>query len=104
MGEYTALTLAAVGLAVFLDLAVVRARVVTTGSFWATMGIMWVFQIFVDGWLTKLPSPIVAYNPARFSGLRVFFDSPIEDFGFAFALVLWALTVWTALGRPRTGP
>ena len=40
---------------------------------------------------------IVIYNEADFSGVRVFFNSPIKDFGFGFALILLTLSVWTRL-------
>ena len=63
------------------------------------MGIMWLFQIPVDGWLTKLSSPIVRYDPEHFSGIRVFFDSPLEDFGFAYALVTLSIVLWLRQDR-----
>jgi lycopene cyclase domain-containing protein len=99
MPEYTVLTVLAVVVVVVLDVAVLRTRLVRTSTFWISLSIMWFFQIFVDGWLTKLTSPIVLYEPEQFSGVRVFFDSPIEDFGFGFALILLTLSVWEALGR-----
>jgi lycopene cyclase domain-containing protein len=58
-----------------------------------------VFQIVVDGWLTKLSAPIVIYNPAQQSGLRFPWDIPIEDFGFGWAMVTLTILVWTRLGR-----
>ncbi len=101
MGEYTALTLIAVVVVVVVDWSVLRTRLVSTVAFWVSLGIMWGFQILVDGWLTKLTSPIVLYDEEAFSGVRLFFDSPIEDFGFGFVLILSTLSVWTALGRRR---
>ena len=101
MPEYTALTVLGVAVAVAVDVAVLRTRLVTSKAFWVSLAIMWFFQIFVDGWLTKLSAPIVLYAPEHFSGIRVFFDSPIEDFGFGFALILLTLSVWEALGRRR---
>lgn len=103
MPEYTVATVLAVVVVVALDLWGLRTRLVTTSTFWISLAIMWFFQIFVDGWLTKLSSPIVLYEPDRFSGVRVFFDSPIEDFGFGFALILLTLSVWEALGRRDRG-
>lgn len=99
MPEYSLFTAIAVVAALAVDAAVLRTRLVRTSAFWLTMAIMWFFQVFVDGWLTKLSSPIVLYERDHFSGVRLFFDSPIEDFAFAFALVLATLSVWTALGR-----
>ena len=103
MGEYTALTLLAIVVVIVLDLFVVRTRLLTTLGFWLTLAIMWAFQIPVDGWLTRLDAAIVRYDETQFSGIRVFWDSPIEDFGFGFAMVVATLMVWTVLTRRARG-
>ena len=102
MPEYTVMTVVAMVVVVVLDLRVLRTRLVRASTFWISLGIMWFFQIFVDGWLTKLSSPIVRYHPDQFSGIRLFFDSPIEDFGFGFAMILLTLSTWDALGARRS--
>jgi lycopene cyclase domain-containing protein len=99
MGGYSALTLAAVGLVVLYELCLARTGVFRRGSFWLTMAIVWGFQVLVDGWLTKLTAPVVIYDPGSFSGLRLFFDSPVEDFGFGFALVALTIILWEQAGR-----
>jgi lycopene cyclase domain-containing protein len=104
MPEYTLLTLLAVGVVVALDLAVVRTRLLATVAFWITLAIVWGFQILVDGWLTKLWAPIVIYDEASFSGIRIFLDSPIEDFGFGFAMIVATLMGWEVLGRRPASP
>lgn len=96
---YTTLTLAALVAAVALDVVVLDTGLLRRRTFWMTMGIMWFFQIFVDGWLTRGPDPIVVYDDLRTVGVRVFFDTPVEDFGFGFALILASCSVWSALGR-----
>ena len=101
MGEYTLLTLVAIAIVVGLDLVVLRTRLLRTAGFWISLAIMWTFQIAVDGWLTRLDAPIVLYVDEHFSGVRIFLDSPIEDFGFGFAMILATLMVWTVLGRRR---
>lgn len=104
MPEYTILTLTAVVVVVVLDLALVRTRVLATVSFWITLSIVWCFQILVDGWLTKLRAPIVIYDEDSFSGVRIFFDSPVEDFGFGFAMIVATLMVWEKLARREHTP
>jgi lycopene cyclase domain-containing protein len=104
VGEYTALTIVAIGVVVAVDLVALRTRLLVRRTFWIALGIMWFFQIFVDGWLTKLSAPIVLYDPEQFSGIRLFFDSPLEDFGFGFALILLTLSIWEALGRRERRP
>lgn len=97
--EYTLLTVVAIVVVVALDLVVVRTRLLTTLGFWLALAIMWGFQIPVDGWLTRLDAAIVRYDDRHFSGVRIFLDSPIEDFGFGFAMILATLMVWTVMGR-----
>lgn len=99
MPWYTVLTVVAIVAVVAYELGWARTGLLRRSDFWVSMGIAWFFQIFVDGWLTKLSSPIVLYAPETFSGIRVFFDSPIEDFGFGFAMVTLTLVTWEQLGR-----
>jgi lycopene cyclase domain-containing protein len=104
MGEYTLITIAAVAAAVVFDVSIVRTRMIMRPTVWMSLAIMWTFQVLVDGWLTKLSSPIVLYNEDEFSGVRIFFDSPIEDFAYAFAMILLTLSVWERLGRKGVRP
>ncbi len=99
MPEYTLLTVLAIVVVVLLDLVVARTRLLATLGFWLALAIMWAFQIPVDGWLTRLDAAIVRYDDRHFSGVRLFLDSPIEDFAFGFAMVLATLMVWTVLAR-----
>ena len=107
MAWYTVMTLIAMALVVALELLVIRSGIFRMRAFWIALAICAMFQIPVDGWLTKLSSTIVIYNPDVFAGVRVFFDSPIEDWGFGFALMTLALALWVRQGRsdrhPATG-
>jgi lycopene cyclase domain-containing protein len=96
---YTLLTVLAVAGVVVYELTRARTGLFGRSSFWLAMAIVWGFQILVDGWLTKLSSPIVIYDPDHFSGWRIFFDSPVEDFGFGFALVALTLIRWEQARR-----
>jgi lycopene cyclase domain-containing protein len=87
--------------AVLAVLAVIAAEVflLRTGLFrraayWISMGIVFAFQILVDGWLTKLSAPIVIYDEQHTSGVRFPFDIPVEDFLFGWALVTAVLLLW----------
>jgi lycopene cyclase domain-containing protein len=99
---YTALALALTAGAVVVDRSVLRTRVLARRDVWLSLAIMGFFQIFVDGWLTRARDTIVNYNPVHTSGVRVFFNTPIEDFGFGFGLIVLTLSVWQRLG-PATG-
>ncbi|OMB97086.1 lycopene cyclase domain-containing protein [Mycobacterium colombiense] len=77
-----------------LELAVLRTGLFRRPAYWLSMLIVLGFQIPVDGWLTKLSSPIVSYDDRQLSGVRFPFDIPVEDFLFGFALVTAVLLLW----------
>lgn len=102
--SYTVLASLAVSLAVVVDLAVLRTRLLQSSGFWLAYGIMLFSQLLVNGTLTGLS--IVRYEPAAILGVRVVF-APVEDLAFGFALLTLTLTVWVRLtavgGRAREG-
>ncbi len=99
MAAYPTITAVAIALAVGFDLGVTRSRVVTRRVFWVSLAIMFFFQVFIDGWLTRANGTIVNYDNDETLGIRVFFNTPIEDFGFGFALILSTLSLWEWAGR-----
>lgn len=99
MPEYTVATAIAVLAVIAAELLWVRTGVFRSLQYWLAMAIVFFFQVWVDGWLTKLVDPIVRYSPQHFLGIRFPFDIPIEDFGFGFALVTAVILAWEALGR-----
>lgn len=105
MGEYTLLTIIGLVAIVAFELLWARTGIFRSLRYWLSMAIVFFFQIWVDGWLTKLSNPIVLYNPDEFSGVRFPWDIPIEDFGFGFAMLTLTMIVWIRLGRrDRTEP
>ena len=96
MTFYTAASVAAVVVAVLLDLLVWRTGLLRSKTFWATYAIVLFFQFIVNGILTGLG--IVQYDPAVILGIRVVY-APVEDIGFGFALVTIVLCRWVKLGR-----
>ncbi len=94
MPEYTVLTVVAVVSVVVIELVWFRTGIFTTAQYWIAMAIVFAFQIPMDGWLTKLSNPIVIYDPTQMLGIRIPWDIPIEDFGFAFAMVTLAILLW----------
>ncbi len=94
--SYTALALAGVGLAVVLDLAVLRTRVLGRKAFWAAYAIMFGFQVLTNGVLTG--RQVVVYDEAAILGVR-FVHAPVEDLLFGFSLVLQTLAWWVWWGR-----
>lgn len=102
MPEYTVGTLLAVLVVVLVELLWARTGIFRTAKYWIALGIMFAFQVVVDGWLTKLSDPIVSYHPEQFSRLRFPWDIPIEDFGFGFALITASVILWEVAGRRET--
>ncbi len=99
MPEYTVATVVAVVVVVAVEFLWLRTGIFRTVQYWATMAIVFFFQVLVDGWLTKLVDPIVLYSPQHFLGVRFPFDIPIEDYGFGFALVTGTIMAWQLAGR-----
>jgi lycopene cyclase domain-containing protein len=91
---YTLPAAVAVLLVCAMELAVLRTGLFRRPAYWLSMLIVLGFQIPVDGWLTKLSSPIVIYEDKQLSGVRFPFDIPVEDFLFGFALVTAVLLLW----------
>ena len=104
-GAYTIGALCAPAAVVALELAALRTGILRRRRFWVTIAITLVFQVAVDGWLTKLSAPVVLYRRAAISGARWPWDIPVEDFGFAFAMITLTLALWErALRRERAAP
>jgi lycopene cyclase domain-containing protein len=91
---YTLPAVVAVTAVVALEFAVFHTGLFRRPAYWLSMLIVVGFQIPVDGWLTKLSSPIVIYQEKQTSGVRFPFDIPVEDFLFGFALVTAVLLLW----------
>lgn len=104
---YTAIAVVSVLAAVVLDRAAARTRLTTSGAWWAAYGIIVVFQLLTNGWLTG--RRIVTYDPDTIlGGGRVTLlgngrlgYAPVEDLAFGFALVLTTCVVWVWLGGRR---
>jgi len=104
-GEYTVAALCAPVAVVALELTALRTGLLRRRRFWVTIVITLTFQVVVDGWLTKLSAPIVLYRRTAIAGVRWPWDIPVEDFGFAFAMITMTLALWErALRRERDDP
>ncbi len=102
---YTQLAVAAVPLAVLLDVVVLRTRLVARRAFWVAYLIVLLFQLITNGWLTG--RGIVTYSADAVVGGaeavplgrgRLLF-APVEDVAFGFSLVLQTLAWWVFWGR-----
>ncbi len=94
IGAYTVSAICAPAAVVAVELTALRTGILRRGRFWATIALTLAFQVPVDGWLTKLSAPIVLYRPSVISGVRWPWDIPVEDFGFAFAMITLTLALW----------
>jgi lycopene cyclase domain-containing protein len=105
---YTVITVLAVLAAVALDRWAARTRLTATGTWWAAYGIIVVFQLLTNGWLTGRrivrydPDTIIGTDRVTLAGQGRLVFAPVEDLGFGFALVLTTCVVWVWLGR-RSG-
>jgi len=94
--SYTVLAVAGVGLAVLLDVFLLRTRLLARRVFWVSYAILFGFQVIVDGVLTC--RGIVRYNPDRIVGWQLA-CAPLEDYLFGFAMILQTLAWWVWWGR-----
>ena len=105
IGDYTIAALYAPVAVVALELTAFRTGILRRRRFWGAIAITLAFQVVVDGWLTKLSAPIVLYRQSAISGTRWPWDIPVEDFGFAFAMITMTLALWErARHRSRNDP
>jgi lycopene cyclase domain-containing protein len=98
VGEYTFLALVAAVVFVGVEVLWLRTGLLRRPAYAVTMIIVFVGQVVVDGWLTKLSAPIVLYDEERTTGVRFPWDIPIEDFLFGFALLTLVLLLWERAG------
>lgn len=87
---------------VALELAWLRTGIFRRPAYWIAMVVVFAFMIPVDGWMSKIPDPIVVYDPAVLSGLRFPIDIPTEEFVYAFAMVTLALVLWERSGTSES--
>jgi len=109
MTSYTAAAIVGVLVAILADLLVLRTALVRSRTWWTAYGIVVVFQLVTNGWLTG--RAIVRYSDDAIlgSGRIVFLGdgrlayAPVEDLAFGFALVLITCAGWVWAGA-RTRP
>jgi lycopene cyclase domain-containing protein len=104
MTSYTAAATIAVLAAIMVDVFILRTALVRTRTWWTAYGIIVIFQLITNGWLTG--RGIVRYNTDAIlgSGRIVFLGdgriayAPVEDLAFGFALVLISCAAWVWTG------
>jgi lycopene cyclase domain-containing protein len=93
---YTALAVLGIAVALALDLAVLRTRLLGRRVFWMSYAIILGFQLLVNGVLTC--RDVVTYDSGTILGLRIA-CAPVEDLMFGFSLVVQTLAWWEWWGR-----
>jgi len=98
---YSDIAIAAVLVAVMVDLFIFKNSLLTRTAFWISYSIILPFQLITNWWLTHLRADgkaIVMYDPDSIIGTRVA-AAPLEDLLFGFALVLSVMGLWEFWGR-----
>lgn len=96
---YTEIVIIAAALALLLDLAVLRTRLLFTRRYWIFMAVMLVFFFIVNGILTGLP--VVIYSSQAITGIRVI-SIPVEDFAYMYALITPTIVLYEWMSRRKT--
>ena len=100
MKEYTILAFGAAAAVTLLD-HLLWTRLTRQRSFWIAQGIMFLFEIPTNGYLTW--RPIVTYNPDFFLNIRIG-TIPVEDFFYGYALITLTLILWTRFTTEKIKP
>ena len=98
---YSDIAIAAVLVAVMVDLFIFKNSLLTRTAFWISYSIILPFQLLTNWWLTHLRADgkaIVMYDPDSIIGSRIA-SAPLEDLLFGFALVLSVMGLWEFWGR-----
>ena len=98
---YSDIAIAAVLVAVMVDLFIFKNSLLTRTAFRISYSIILPFQLLTNWWLTHLREDgkaIVMYDPDSIIGTRIA-SAPLEDLLFGFALVLSVMGLWEFWGR-----
>ena len=98
---YSDIAIAAVLVAVMVDLFIFKNSLLTRTAFWISYSIILPFQLLTNWWLTHLREDgkaIVMYDPDSIIGTRIA-SAPLEDLLFGFALILSVMGLWEFWGR-----
>jgi lycopene cyclase domain-containing protein len=110
MISYTVAATVAVLLAIVADLLILRTALVRSRTWWKAYGIVVVFQLLTNGWLTGRGIVRYSGNAIVGTGRIVFLGdgriayAPVEDLAFGFALVLISCAAWVWTGAPTATP
>lgn len=118
---YTQLALLSVPIAIFVDLYVLKTKLVRRKVYWASYAIIVFFQLVANGILTG--AGIVEYSGAKIIGSDTPQDArppflgdgriayaPVEDLLFGYSMILLTLALWVWWGKrgiqrePLSGP
>ena len=98
MPEYTVLAVVSVLGTLAVERFWLRTGIFHQVQYWVAMGIVYVFHVLVDGWLTKLSAPIVIYDGEQITGIRIPWDIPVEDYLFGFSMITLTMLAWLRIG------
>lgn len=93
---YTQIAVIAVFIAAFIDVEVLKTKLLKRKVFWTSYAIILPFQLLTNWWLTS--RKIVMYTEDTILGIRIA-SAPLEDLLFGFALILSVMATWVYLGR-----
>jgi lycopene cyclase domain-containing protein len=105
MTSYTAAAAIVVLVAIAVDLLILRTILLRSRTWWMAYGIIVVFQLITNGWLTGRGIVRYSDNAILGSGRIVFVGdgriayAPVEDLAFGFALVLISCAAWVWTGQ-----
>ena len=93
---YTQIALFSVFLVVFIDIYLLKTRLLTRKSYWTAYSIIVFFQLITNWWLTS--RKILSYDEDVIIGMRIA-AAPAEDLLFGFSMVTLTMALWIFWGK-----
>ena len=91
MKEYTLLAVSGVLIVIFIDLVLLKTRLLLNRKFWIFWCVMFILTFIINGYLTW--RPVVLYGEEFNLGIRLI-TIPVEDFLYGFALLSLNISIW----------
>ncbi len=93
---YTDIAILAFLFSIFVDLFLLKTKLLRRAAFWTSYAIILPFQLITNWWLTS--RNIVMYSSDAIIGIRIS-SAPIEDLFFGFSLIICVMAMWVFWGK-----
>lgn len=104
---YTLSVLIGLILTLFIDYYVLKTRLIKNKKWWLYVGVLFLLHTIVDNYLNGrwwMDSYIVGpYKEGTYSGINII-ETPLENYGFGFAMMLLVISIFEYLESKKLSP